>query len=302
MTKLLPTLGALAIVLGTSQAQATESGDNGTLGKIAQTRTITLGHRESAVPFAYLNTNNQVIGYSHDLTLKVIDKIKAQLKLTDLKEQWIPITAQNRIPYLLNGNIDIECGATTNTAERREKVAFSNTLFIAGVRLMARKDSKIKDFPDLAGKNVVTTRGTTSESLLLKMNKEQKARIKLIQAKEHGEAFLALEQGKAVAFVMDDVLLAGERAKAAHPDDWAILGTPQTREAYGCILRKDDAPFKKLVDEALTQAMQSGEAEALYKKWFESPIPPNNVNLAYPLSEDMRALFNEPSDQGFDQP
>jgi glutamate/aspartate transport system substrate-binding protein len=272
----------------------------GTLKKIKDSHAITVGYRESAVPFSYLDAQGQPMGYSHGLMKNVVEAVKAKLEQPDLEVKSIPVTAQNRIPLLLNQTIDLECGSTTNNAERRKQVAFSNTFFIAGVRLMAKKDSGIKDFPDLARKNVVTTRGTTSETLLRKLNSERNLKMKVTAAKEHGEAFLNLEQGKSVAFVMDDVLLAGERAKARNPEDWVIAGTPQSREAYGCMLRKDDAPFKQLVDDALAGLMKSGEAETLYRKWFESPIPPKGINLNYPLSEDMKALFANPNDQSFE--
>lgn len=297
MTRKFPVLLALALTTGAASVAADEM--TGTLKKIADSKTIVLGHRESAVPFAYYDENQKVVGYSYDLAQKIVEAVKAELKLADLQVKLIPVTAQNRIPLLLNDTIDLECGATTNNPERRNQVAFSNTLFIAGIRLMTKRDSGIKDFSDLAKKTVVTTKGTTSETLLRKLDKEQKLGLKFLVEKEHGIAFKQLETGRAKAFVMDDVLLAGERAKAGNPAEWVITGTPQSREAYGCILRKEDGPFKKLVDEALAKAMTSGEAEVLYKKWFESPIPPKRANLDYPLSEDMRGLFKEPNDREF---
>ena len=211
-----------------------------------------------------------------------------------------PVTSQNRIPLIQNGTIDIECGSTTNNLERQKQVSFSDTIFIIGTRLLAKKNSGIKDFPDLAGKNVVTTAGTTSERLIRKMNDEKKLNMNIISAKDHGESFLTLESGRAVAFMMDDALLAGEMAKARKPADWHIVGTAQSREAYGCMLPKDDAPFKKVVDGAIAAAMKSGKAEQLYKKWFQSPIPPKGLNLNLPLSDDMKKLFTNPNDKALD--
>ena len=272
----------------------------GTLKKIKETQTISLGHRESSIPFSYYDDTQQVVGYSHEIMLKVVDAIKAQLKLAELKVKLVPITSQNRIPLVQNGTVDIECGSTTNNTERQKQVAFSSTLFVIGTRLMARKNSGVEDFPDLAGKNVVTTAGTTSERLLRKMNEEKKMNMNIISAKDHGESFLTLETGRAVAFMMDDALLYGELAKAKRPGDWVVTGTPQSREVYGCMMRKDDPPFKKTVDATIAGIQTSGEAQRLYKKWFLSPVPPKGLNLNFPMSEDVKALFKNPNDKAYD--
>jgi glutamate/aspartate transport system substrate-binding protein len=176
-------------------------------------------------------------------------------------------------------------------------VAFSNTLFIIGTRLLTRKDSGIKDVPDLAGKNVVTTAGTTSERLIRKMNDEKKMGMNIISARDHGESFLTLQSGRAVAFMMDDALLAGEAAKARNRGEWHIVGTPQSREAYGCMMRKDDPAFKKVVDDAIAKVMTSGKAEKLFKKWFQSPIPPKGLTMNLPLSDELKDLFKNPNDK-----
>lgn len=274
--------------------------ESATLKKIKDTGSITLGHRESSIPFSYYDDNQRVIGYSHELMLKAVDAIKAELKLTKLDVKLMPVTSANRITLVQNGTVDIECGSTTNNTERQKQVGFSTTIFVIGTKLMTKKESGIKDFPDLAGKNVVTTAGTTSERLLRKMNEEKQMKMNIISAKDHGESFLTLETGRAVAFMMDDALLYGETAKAKRPADWMVTGTAQSREAYGCMLRKDDAGFKKLVDAALTQAMTSGEAEKIYAKWFMNPIPPKGLNLNMPLSDDMKALYKAPNDKAFD--
>lgn len=273
---------------------------SGTLKKVKDSATITLGHRESSIPFSYYDDKQQVIGYSHDFQLKAVEAIKQELKLPSLQVKYNPVTSQNRIPLVQNGTVDLECGSTTANAERSKQVAFSNTIFVIGTRLLTKKDSGIKDFPDLAGKNVVTTAGTTSERLLRKMNEDKKMGMNIISAKDHGESFLTLETGRAVAFMMDDALLYGELAKAKKAGDWVVLGTPQSREAYGCMLRKDDAPFKKVVDEAIAKVMKSGDAEKIYAKWFMSPVPPKGLNLNFPLSEDMKALYKNPNDKYFD--
>lgn len=291
-------LSAVAAALLASPAQAQEL--TGTLKKIKDTGTISLGHRESSIPFSYYDDKQQVVGYSHELMLKVVDAVKAELKLQSLNIKLMPVTSSNRITLVQNGSVDIECGSTTNNAERQKQVGFSNTIFIIGTRLMTRKTSGIQDFADLAGKNVVTTAGTTSERLLRRMNEEKQMKMNIISAKDHGESFLTLETGRAVAFMMDDALLYGEMAKAKRASDWVVVGTPQSFEAYGCMMRKDDPAFKKVVDAALARAMTSGEAEKIYARWFQQPIPPKGLNLGFPLSEAMQQLYKAPNDKAFE--
>ena len=287
-------------IAATLLAQPVLAQESPTLKKIKDSGTIALGHRESSIPFSYYDDKQQVVGYSQELMLKVVDAVKAELKMPNLQVKLTPVTSQNRIPLVQNGTVDIECGSTTHNAERARQVAFSNTIFVIGTRLMTKKDSGIKDFPELAGKNVVTTAGTTSERLIRKMNEDKKLAMNIISAKDHGEAFLTLETGRAVAFMMDDALLYGELAKARRPAEWTIVGTPQSFEAYGCMMRKDDPAFKKVADAALAKAMTSGEAEAIYKKWFTQPIPPKGLNLNFPISEAMLKLYKAPNDKAFE--
>ena len=290
-----------AVLIATAlSATPALSQESATLKKIKITGTITLGHRESSVTSSYYNDQQQVIGYSQEMMLKVVDAVKAELKLARLDTKLMPITSANRITLVQNGTVDIECGSTTNNLERQKQVAFSTTIFVIGTKLLTRKDSGIKDFPVLAGKNVVTTAGTTSERLLRKMNEDKQMKMNIISAKDHGESFLTLETGRAVAFMMDDALLYGEIAKAKKPGDWAVTGTAQSREAYGCMLRKDDPGFKKVADAALTKTMTSGEAEKIYSKWFMNPIPPKGNNLNMPMSDDMKALYKAPNDKAFE--
>ena len=271
----------------------------GTLRKIKDSQSIVIGHRESSIPFSYYDDKNQVVGYSQDLVMKVVDAVKQKLNLPGLQVKLIPVTSQNRIPLVQNGTVDIESGSTTNNLERQQQVDFSNTFFIIGTRLLVKKDSGIKDFPDLKGKNVVVTAGTTSERLIREMNEKDSMGMNIISAKDHGESFLTLQSGRAAAFMLDDALLAGERAKAKQPDDWLIVGTPQSKEAYGMMMRKGDEEFKKVVDEVVAKVQTSGEAEKLYNKWFLSPIPPKGLNLNLPMSDDMRQLFKNPNDKAF---
>lgn len=291
---------ALATVLSASAVLPAQAQESLTLKKIKDTGSMTLGHRESSIPFSYYNDQQQVIGYSQDLMLKAVEGIKDHLKLAKLDTKLMPVTSANRITLVQNGTVDIECGSTTNNLERQKQVGFSTTIFVIGTKLLTKKDSGIKDFPDLAGKNVVTTAGTTSERLLRKMNEDKQLKMNIISAKDHGEAFLTLETGRAVAFMMDDALLYGEMAKAKKPGDWIVTGTAQSKEAYGCMVRKDDPEFKKVVDAALTKAMTSGEADKIYAKWFMSPIPPKGLNLNMPMSDEMKALYKAPNDKAFD--
>jgi glutamate/aspartate transport system substrate-binding protein len=290
----------VSLTLATLSLPALAQESGATLKKIKDTGSISLGHRESSIPFSYYDDKQQVIGYSQEIMLKAVDAIKAELKLPALQTKLVPVTSQNRIPLIQNGTIDIECGSTTNNAERQKQVSFSNTIFIIGTRLLTKTGSGIKDFADLAGKNVVTTAGTTSERLLRKMNEEKKLGMSIISAKDHGESFLTLETGRAVAFMMDDALLFGELAKAKKPGDWMVVGTPQSREAYGCMLPKNDVAFRKIVDGAIAKVMISGEAEKIYAKWFLSPVPPKGLNLNFPLSDDMKALYKNPNDKAFE--
>lgn len=271
--------------------------DSPTLARIAETGTINLGHRESSVPFSYYDNKRQVVGYSQDLMLKVVEAIKAELKLPALTLRLVPVTSQNRIPLVQNGTVDLECGSTSHTVERGRQVAFSTSFFVVSTRLLVKRDSGLRDFSELAGRRVVVTAGTTSERLLRSYNEAHGGRIQLLAARDHGDAFQALENGQVDAFMLDDALLYGERAKARNPDDWIVTGTPMSSEVYGCMMRKDDPGFKAVVDRALTRAMTSGEAMKIYTRWFQRPIPPRGLNLNWPASEALLKLFRQPDDR-----
>ncbi|MBW5407459.1 glutamate/aspartate ABC transporter substrate-binding protein [Morganella morganii] len=290
------------LITGAALASAAVSAEEltGTLKKINDNGVIIVGHRESSVPFSYYDNQQKVVGYSQDYSNHIVDAVKKTLNKPDLQVKMIPVTSQNRIPLLQNGTFDFECGSTTNNLARQQQAAFSNTIFVVGTRLLTGKDSGIKDFADLAGKNVVVTSGTTSEMLLNKLNDEKQMKMRIISAKDHGDAFRTLESGRAVAFMMDDALLAGERAKAKKPDNWVIVGTPQSEEAYGCMLRKDDPQFKTLIDKTVSGVQTSGEAEKSYNRWFKQPIPPKNLNLNFELSDEMKSLFKAPNDKAFE--
>ncbi|WNW13719.1 glutamate/aspartate ABC transporter substrate-binding protein [Pseudomonas sp. DTU_2021_1001937_2_SI_NGA_ILE_001] len=273
----------------------------GTLKKIKDSGTITLGHRDASIPFSYIaDASGKPVGYSHDLQIAVVEALKKQLDVPNLNVRYNLVTSQTRIPLVQNGTVDLECGSTTNNAERAQQVDFSVGIFEIGTRLLTKvKDGQpaYKDFEDLKGKNVVTTAGTTSERILKAMNAEKQMGMNIISAKDHGESFQMLESGRAVAFMMDDALLAGEMAKAKKPTDWVVTGTPQSYEIYGCMVRKDDPAFKKAVDDAIVAVYKSGEINKIYDKWFQQPIPPKGLNLQFPMSDELKKLIAEPNDK-----
>ena len=273
----------------------------GTLDKIKQSGVIVLGHRDASIPFSYLADGQSPVGYSHDLQMKVVEAVKKQLKMPNLQTRYTLVTSQTRIPLVQNGTVDLECGSTTNNLERQKQVAFSVGIFEIGTRLLTAKTSGVKDFPDLKGKNVVTTAGTTSERLIKAMNAEKQMGMNIISAKDHGESFLMLESGRAVAFMMDDALLYGEMAKAKNPGNWVVTGKPQSFEIYGCMMRKEDPAFKKVVDDALKATFKSGEVNKIYSKWFMAPVPPKGLNLNFPMSDEFKSLVAKPTDKSAEE-
>ncbi len=291
---------AIAAALLSTSLQAAEL--TGTLKKIKDSGTITLGHRDASIPFSYLgNDPRQPVGYSHDLQLKAVEAIKQELGMPELKVRYNLVTSQTRIPLVQNGTVDLECGSTTNNVERQQQVDFSVGIFEVGTRLLTKKTSGVSDFADLKGKNVVTTAGTTSERLLKAMNADQQMGMNIISAKDHGEAFLMLESSRAVAFMMDDALLFGEMAKAKKPADWAVVGTPQSFEIYGCMLRKGDPAFKQVVDRAISNTFSSGEINTIYATWFQQPVPPKGLTLNFPMSAELQKLIANPTDKAAEQ-
>jgi glutamate/aspartate transport system substrate-binding protein len=294
-------LKVLAVAVSSLVAAGAVSAQDltGTLKKIKETGSITVGHREASIPFSYLDDKQQPIGYSMDLCMKVVDAIKAELKMPNLAVKLQPVTSSNRIPLMQNGTIDLECGSTTNSVERQKQVAFGNTTFVISVTAAVKKDAKINSFADLSGKTVSTTSGTTAVPLIKKQKKYENLDVKEIYGKDHAESFLLLADGRVAAFVMDDVLLAGQIANSKAPADYKILSNESLRtEPYGIMLRKDDPQFKKVVDGTLAGLMKSGEINKIYGKWFTSPIPPKNINLNFPMTDALKAAFAAPNDKG----
>lgn len=282
-----------AVLAAPVQAQLT-----GTLQKIKETGSITLANRESSVPFSYLDANQKPVGFAVDLCAKVVEAVKAELNMPNLTVKYQPVTSQNRIPLVQNGTVDLECGSTTNNVARQQQVDFSVNYFIASVRMGVRKDSGIDDIGDLDGKPVVTTTGTTSDQLIKQNEKGKTIDVKNIYGKDHADSFLMVASGRAAAFVMDDILLAGLIANSKDPSQFEIVGPSLRDEPYAAMIRKGDTQFKALVDKTLTGLMKSGEAAKLYEKWFLQPIPPRNVNLNFPMSPQLKAAFANPTDKG----
>ncbi|RCS58441.1 transporter substrate-binding domain-containing protein [Parvibium lacunae] len=270
--------------------------DNNTLKKIEERGYITVAHRESSIPFSYL-ADGKPVGIGVDVTNKIVDKIKAQLKKPNLEVKLQPVTSQNRIPLLRNGTIDIECGSTTNNSQRGEQVTFAVNYFYTGTRLLAKKSSNIKSFEDLKGKTIASTTGTTNVAVLRAYNQDKNLGMNVIFGKDHDDSLLLVESGRAVAFGMDDILLAGLIASSKAPAELEITGESLQVEPYACMVRKDDPEMKKLVDGVIIDLMKSGEFEKLYKKWFQSPIPPRGANLNFPMSKELQENLKKHSDK-----
>lgn len=294
MKKILLTGCTLGLLFG-AQVQANQAPLDGTLSKIANAKSITLGYRDASVPFSYVGDNSgKPMGYSVELASKIVERIQQKVGVAKLNVKYNLVTSQTRIPLVQNGTVDLECGSTGVTAERQKQVAFSYGFIYVKGQLLTAKDSGIQGFEDLKGKNVVTTAGTTNERFLKSYNADHKANMFVISAKDHGEAFKMLETGRAVAFYMDDALLYGERAKARDPHHWVVVGKEQSREIYSCMLRKDDPQFLAVVNETLADLYRSGEINGIYQRWFEQPIPPKGLNLEFPMTSELKAIIAKP--------
>jgi len=277
-------------------AAASAQEPTGTLAKIKRTGQVVLGVRDGSIPFSYLDDKQQYQGYSVDLCLKVVEHLKTQLAMPGLKVAYNPVTSANRIPLMANGTIDLECGSTTNNAERQQQVAFAPTMFVISSRLLAKKSANIQTLDDMKGRVLVATAGTTTLKQMTILNNERKLGMKILIGKDHPESFLMLETGRAEAEANDDILLAAQVATSKAPVDFAVSKEAMSVEPYGIMMRKNDMPFKKSVDEALRKVYQSDEIQRIYKKWFMSPIPPRGVNLNFPMPATLKAVLAKPTD------
>ena len=286
----------LALILGLATHGALAQQIDGTLKKVKETGAITLGIRESSFPLSYLDANQKPIGYHIDVCNRIADAVKAKLALPKLEVKHQAVTSQNRIPLVVNGTVDLECGSTTNNLDRQKQVAFAPTTFVTNVRMAVKKTSGINDLDQLSGKPVATTTGTTSVQLMRSHEKGKNLDFKEVYGKDHADSFLMLETDRAVAFVMDDNLIAGLIASSKTPANYAIVGPALSVEPIAIMLRKDDPQFKALVDSAVKQLAKSGELAKLYSKWFVSPIPPKGVNMNFAMSAPLKALLDNPND------
>ncbi len=271
---------------------------SGTLAKIKETGEIRLGHRESSIPFSYLDDQQKPVGFAMDLCAKIVDAVKAELKVPGIQTKLQPIQLSNQIPLIQNGTIDIVCGPATNTLERQKVVAFSDTIFVSSIRAVVKKDASVKTFEDLDKKPVSLTAASTSIGLLTAREQAKNFKTVNVLSPDHAASFLALTTGRTEAFVMDDILLAGLVASSQNPGSWRIIDDSLRTEPYGLTLRKDDPQFTALVDRTLVALMKSGEFQSLYAKWFTSPIPPKNVNLNFPMTQPLKDAIASPNDRG----
>lgn len=291
--KFLKTLSLLALavpMVATAQPKST-------LDKVKDSGEITVAYRESSIPFSYLGAEGKPVGFGYEICMKIVDKVKEVTGRKDLKVNLQAVTSGNRIPLLRNGTIDIECGSTTNNSERAKQVAFATNYFYTGTRFLVKAGTKIDSIEDLKGKTVVSTTGTTNYKILRNLNEKENLDINLIGAKDHADAALMVETGRAVAFGMDEILLHGLRASSRDPSSLAVVGKAIQVEPYAIMVRHDDAQFKKLVDGVLADMMKSGEFTKLYEKWFMSPIPPKGINLNAPMPPELKANLTELSDK-----
>ena len=294
--KRLPMMGlVMAAAFWAAQAHSQEL--TGTLRKIKETGTITIGYRDSSIPFSYLDDNQKPIGFAIDICLRIVDAVKKELKLDQLKVEFNPVTSSTRIPLLANGTVDLECGSTTNNPERLKQVAFTNTHFLTATRFVSKKASNLNSIDDLKGKTVVSSAGTTNIRQLTETNAARNLGINIIPAKEHAESFLMVETDRAVAVVLDDILLASFVAGSKDPGAYVMSKDAFSKpEPYGIMLRKDDPAFKKVVDAATAALYQSADGLRLYDKWFMQTIPPKGLYLNTPIGAELKRAFSNPSD------
>ena len=288
---------SLAVAAAAFATQASAQELTGTLKKVKDTGTIAIGYRDSSIPFSYLDDNQKPIGFAIDICRIIVDGVKAELKLDKLQVEFTPVTSSTRIPLLANGTIDLECGSTTNNSERLKQVAFTNTHFLTATRYVSKKSSKLDTIDDLKGKSVASSSGTTNIKQLTEANAARNLGINIIPAKEHAESFLMVETDRAVAAVLDDILLASFVAGSKDPGAYVISGDAFSKpEPYGIMIRKDDPGFKKVADAATAALYQSADGQKLYDKWFMQKIPPKGLNLNTPIGAELKHEFANPSD------
>lgn len=299
MYKLLtPTLSLLSfaalVAAGGAHAQATD-----TLHKIRSAGVMQLGGRDASFPFSYKTAaDGAPIGFSADLCMKVVDAVKARLDMPQLKVVYTMVTPANRIALVQNGTIDLECSTTTNTQARAQQVEFAPTHFVGSITAMVRKNAGIDSIAQLEGKRIATVTGSTTIQLLQTYRRSEKVEFQEVSGKDTSDTFLLLSSGRADAMVLEDVQLAGLAAMAGVAGDFRLVTERLRDEPYGFMFRKGDPAFKALVDETLTHVMKSGEIQEIYAKWFLRPVPPNGVNLNFPMSSAVQEAYSNPNNRG----
>lgn len=287
-----------AVLLAFTLVASSAAGDelSGTLQKVKETKKITLGYQEASVPFSYLDDNQRPIGFALDICLKIVDAVKRQLGAPDIAVDYLPVTSSNRIPLMVNGTIDLHCSATTNSADRQKQVTFTNTHFLSATRFATKKLSNINTIDDLRGRSVTAVAGSVNLTQLIKVNADRKLGISILPAKDQAEAFLLLETDRVQAYALDDVQLAVAIARSKEPAAYMIsTETLSKPEPYGIMLRREDAPFRAVADRATAELYRSKEIDVMYRKWLESPTPPNGINYNVPMSPALRNAFANPS-------
>ena len=292
MKKNLLAIAVMALAAGSAFAQA-----NDTLAKIKSTGSVTMGVRESSGALAYTLGDGKYVGFHTEMAEHILADIQKQLGLAKLDIKRQPVTSQNRIPLVTNGTVDLECGSTTNDANRQKDVAFAMTTYVEEVRIATKANSGITGIKDLNGKTVATTTGTTSVQTLRKNKRAEGINFKDVLGKDHADSFLLLETGRADAFVMDGSILAGNISKSKNPSDFKIVGEVLSVEPIACMLRKDDPAFKKAVDDSIKRQIADGSLAKSYDKWFMQPIPPANTKVGLPLSEATKNAWAHPNDK-----
>jgi ABC-type amino acid transport substrate-binding protein len=267
------------------------------LDRIRSNGKIVLAHRESSVPFSYLDADRKPVGYAMELCLKLADAVRRKLELKTLTPEYLMVTPANRIQMVAEGKADLECGSTTNNAERRQKVGFTVPHYITGARYMVRSDSPIDDLAGFEGRRLVSTKGTTPLKAIDQANRERLLRITILEAPDHARAVEMVEKGEADGFAMDDVLLYGLIAGRPDPSRLKVVGKFLTIEPLAIMLPKDDPEFKKIIDDEMKRLIQSREAHPIYERWFQKPIAPANTSLNLPMSYLLKDFWKYPTDQ-----
>ncbi|MGC3986192.1 MAG: amino acid ABC transporter substrate-binding protein [Pseudorhodoferax sp.] len=287
---------AVAAALACGQAAA----QSDTLAKIKSSGAITIGARDSQIPFSYKPTGSgDPTGFTNDICLKIVDAVKAQLALPRLEVRYMILTSTNRIPLLTNGSVDLDCATTTNTVQRQQQVAFAPSHFVTSITAAVKKNSGINSFADLNGKTVSTVAGSTGVQLLRSYKRSGNIEVQDLAAKDTADGFLMMASGRTAAYILDDVQLAGLIATAPNPEEFKILTQESLRqEPYGIMVRKDDPAFKALVDKTVTEIMASGAINEIYAKWFLRPIPPTNANLNFPMTDAVKEIYKNPNSNG----